>query len=383
MTLELSQSAQTARTALTPESTYNVVVDSVGRAGAAVVMALKHISQLPESVLAARLFQAPSVLFPRLSRELADTVIEALSSAGLQCSLRGCSEPFTPGDSDHEVALVIRDFSRMSGVLKAVMDLLGVGTIEAKKLLCVSPSVLMGRISLATVAALRQRFEPLGVQLDVSRPAKATFDLFVGACKPVERERLRGILAALGIPELPSCEGDPSSMMARGLSHEDGLRLWDAVSRGACPARLVNRDFQRFDLRLESAAFSPELASFLVETAGMPEQLVPRALQRLPLVTHRSIRFAEMHSYLERIAALGGQATGHLLAFQSFALAIDKRGDADRSRLLVQALAGLSPESAAAQLNGHTIEGPLTGTQAQWLQYELRQAGTLGRMVLR
>lgn len=366
------------------DAAYGIVVRSIGRAGAAVVTALKHISPLPENVLAARLFQAPSILFQDLRLDIAEMALAALSGAGLECELWQRGQPFTPGEGDHEVAIVVRDMSRMASVLEAVMGLLGVSAAQAKQILCASPTVLLGRISRSTVDALRRRFEPLGVELDVSRPAAARFDVIIGECGPLERVRVCGVLASLGVPELQSRDGAPQPMIAADLSRDDAERVWDALRRSNLPGTILNRDFQRFDVRLDDAQPSPELTAFIVETTGMPARLVPRVLARLPMVTHPGVRWEEMCRHLEGFAALGAHASGHMLAFQTFSLAIDKVGDLEASRRFLRAIGGLGPDAVAAALTGsRRVEGPLTGPLAQWLSHELKQVGTTGHLVLR
>ncbi|MCA9657726.1 MAG: hypothetical protein KC486_05240 [Myxococcales bacterium] len=365
------------------EGRYGVIVRSIGDAGAGVVAALRQISPLPESVLAARLFQAPSLLFQRLSREIATAAIDALEGAGLECALYEKGESFTPGRGDHEVALVVRDVSRTGAVLGAMMELLGVDANEARRILGTTPTVLLGQISSATVEALRRRFEPLGVALDVSRPSAARYDVFVGERSAAERAALRDILARLGIPELRGDDGGPQPMLAVDLSFDDAERLWEAVRRGQQTATILNRDFLRFDLRLDAAVPSPELTEFLVDTAGMPAQIVPKLLKRLPMVTHPCVRWDDLCAYIGRIAELGGEASGHLLAFQAFSLKLREVGDRAATLRLLRALAGLSAESAEASLAAGVVDAPLSGVIARWLAHELKKVGTTAGLVLR
>jgi hypothetical protein len=360
---------------------WSVVLRSIGTGGAAIVAGLKQIAAVPEQVIAARLFQAPSLLFQDLPREVAERAATALRQAGLECDIQPRGQPFTPGDAEHEVALVVRDYARMGSLLGSVVQLLGVGAQEARNMLCSSPAVLLGRISLATVEALRRRFEPLGAELDVSRTPAARFDVFLGDCPPADQARARQMVARLGLPAPDAGRSQP--LLAVDLSLRDAERLWDPLRRGNLPARVINRDFARFDLRLEAAPASPELTAFLVETAGMPERIVGKVLQRLPIVTHPNIRFAELCGSLDAIARLGGRASGQLLAFQRFALTIDKVGDADAANGLIRALAGLSKAEASAALATHRrIAGPLTHLQAHWLQFELKRAETSAQLVL-
>ncbi len=378
-----TQAEARGSTAAAAEGRHGVIVRSIGDAGAGIVGALRQISPLPESVLAARLFQAPSLLFQGLPQETAAAAIEALEGAGLECALYESGEPFEPGSGDHEVALVIRDVGRMGAVLGAMMELLGVDAGGARRILSTTPTVLLGQISIATVAALRRRFEPLGVEIDVSRPSAARYDVFVGERSEAEREGLRRLLERLGIPELRGDDGGPQPMLAVDLSFDDAERLWGAISRGQETATILNRDFLRFDLRLDAAVPSPELRAFLVETAGMPARIVPKLLKRLPVVTHPCVRWGELCRYIARIAELGGEASGHLLAFQTFSLRLGEVGDRPASARLLRALGGLSGEEADAALASRLIDRPLSGLIARWLAHELKKVGTTADLELR
>jgi hypothetical protein len=69
-------------------------------------------------------------------------------------------------------------------------------------------------------------------------------------------------------------------------------------TQASLPVRILNRDFQRFDARLDDAVDSRERVAFLVESAGMPD----------------------------RRAGSGGRATAHVLALQSFRLQVKRVG---------------------------------------------------------
>ncbi|QTA84022.1 Uncharacterized protein dnm_000140 [Desulfonema magnum] len=368
-----------------PKKEWRIIVRSIGNAGAGIIRAIRHVSPLSEAGVAALLYQAPSVLFDNLPRDVADQVSEMLCSAGLDCKVEGKDEAFVPGDADHEIALVIRDLSRMASVMQLVMEVLGVSLEKAREILCSSPTVLVGNVSLNTVEAFRRRFTPLGVELDVSRPDTALFDLFLGECSLSDSHRIRQILEELHIPMLETPSGSASQpLLAAGLSKAHADKTWERLRPGNMPVRLINRDFERFDVRLEQARPGPEITEFLISTTSMPENIVPKVLKKTPIVTHQNVPFAKMNEYLEAIVRLGGQASGHLLAFQTFSLCLEKVEDPGTCSRILQALAGLNPETAMkAVRSAHTVEGPLTHPQARWLQWELKQAGTEARMVLR
>ncbi len=363
---------------------YGILVTSIGTAGASIIPALKMASSLPEQILAFRLFQAPSMLFKSLTRPIASEAVKILRQAGVKCEVRHQDEPFAQGDSDHEAALVIRDVQQMSAVLESVMLLLGVPITQAKQIVCSTPAVLVGRISASTAEALKQRFAPFGVDVDVSYTPSATFDAFIGDVAASVRTQAVQLAQANGIDVIPSRDGDSGTIFATNVNREQAERLHSTLTRAGFPLIVVNRDFQRFDVRLEKAIPSSELTTFLVETAGMPERIVPKVLSRLPVVTHSSVNFAEMHGLIAKFGALGAVASGQLLSFQAYGLSIEKVGDMNASTMILRGIGGLSKEAAENALTrARRIEGPLSSTLARWLQHELKQVGTHSKVVAR
>lgn len=369
---------------MTGADSHRIVIHSIGDAGARMVGVLKKVLPLSEARLAALLYQAPSEILGGLTRDQAEQINTLLRSTGLDSRVLGPGESFTPGDASYEVALAIKDTSNMVAIAQLTMELLGVKLGKAREILCSSPTVLIGNVSANTVAALRRRFEPLGVELDVSRPAEATFDLFLGECLPLERERVKQVLRDLKLPLFNGSTGDPQPLLAVGLSKMEADKLWEQLRRTSLPVRLVNRDFERFDLRLDQAPNTPALVEFLVTTTGMPERVAHKVLQRTPVVIQQNIPFASMTEQLERIAQLGGKASGHLLAFQAFSLVVEKAGDATATVQLLQALGGLSQTEALAAIGPtQMMVGTLTNPQARWLQQEIKNVGGESRLVLR
>jgi hypothetical protein len=363
---------------------HRIVVNSIGDAGARLVGVLKQVLPHSEARLAALLYQAPSEIIGGLSYAQAEQINNLLRSTGLDSQVLGKGERFTPGDASHEVALAIKNTENMAAIAGLIMDVLGVNLDKARAILCSSPTVLIGNVSLNTVAALRRRFEPLGVELDVSQPSDACFDLFLGDCPALDRERVRQVLRNFKIPTVAARTTDAQPLLAVGLTKEQADLIWDQLCRTSMPVQLVNRDFERFDLRLDEAPQTPAMTEFLVTATGMPERIALKVLQRAPIVIQQNIPFALMTEQLEAIAAIDGRASGHLLAFQSFSLVVEKVGNPTATAQLLQVLGGLSrAEALAAVGSTRVMAGTMTNPQARWLQQEIKRCGGESRVVLR
>ncbi len=370
-----------------PAGDWRIVVNSIGDAGARMVGVLKQVLPLSEARLAALLYQAPAELIGGLTYDQAEQINTLLRATGLDSQVLRQDEPFTAGVAAYEVALAIKNGANMAAIAHQIMELLGVKVDKARAILCSSPTVLMGSVSANTVAALRRRFEPLGVEIDVSQPALATYDLFLGECPARERERVKQLLRDLKLPLLDAQDAAPQPLLAVDLTKAQADKLWDQLRRTSLPARLVNRDFERFDLRLDHAPQTgPEsqaMVEYLITTTGMPERIAPKVLQKTPVVIQQNIPFAAMAAHLEAIAGLGGKASGHLLAFQVFAVGVETVGDAAAATQLLQVLGGLSPEEALAAVGpARAVAGAMTNPQARWLQQELKRVRSESRVIL-
>ncbi|MCP4665298.1 MAG: hypothetical protein GY849_02940, partial [Deltaproteobacteria bacterium] len=281
-------------------------------------------------------------------------------------------------------ALVVKDMSRMASVGLLVMEILGLDVDGARKLLFSSPTVLVGSISANTVNALKRRFQPLDVELDVSRPEEALFDIFLGDCPPSDRAKVENLLKKYRIPMVEDAGKEKLPVLALGLSKAQADQVWHRLLRYNLPVRVVNRDYQRYDMVLEESPASKDMIEFLTDTTGMPEEVALKVTQQTPIVTHQNIRFDEMTEYLEAITLLEGRASSHLLLFQTFSLVLEEMGDKETTSELLQAIGGLESGQAFEVMNKtHRVEGPLSKPRARWLQWELREVGTEAKMVLR
>lgn len=369
-----------------------IVVNSIGDAGANMVGVLKQVLPLSEARLAALLYQAPAELIGGLTETQAVQINGLLRSTGLDCAVLRGDEPYIAGDGAYEVALAVKPGADMAAIAQEIVALLGVRIGRARAILCASPTVLMGSVSANTVVAVRRRFARLGAELDVSQPTRAVYDLFLGACTAHEQARVRQILRELKQPLLDEHAGDAQPLLAVGLSKSEADRLWEQLRRTSLPVRLVNRDFERFDLRLDAvprgshaadAARRQALCDYLAATTGMPPQLAPKVLARAPVVIQQNIPFGTMAAQLEAIMGLGGQASGHLLAFQVFGIVLDKVGEVPATVQLLQVLGGVQEVEALAAVGPQRTQvGTMTSPQARWLQQELKRVRSESRVIL-
>lgn len=376
-----AETAQQIDSEIVPEAV-RLVVRSIGTASFAIVSALRQITTLSEQELAERLFRAPAELFSGVPRASAEKAAEILRGAGLDVDVLPLGAVFASGDRDHDVALVPGDYTQMSDVLKEVMRFLGVDAKTGRRILCSSPTILVGGVSAATVAALRQRFEPLGVQLAVSRPSATTFDLIVCNCVPSIRSRLIETLRAAGAPMAEGgAQAADTSLVATDLDRATAEQIWDRFGRKNPSLRILDRAFERFDIRLDACPRTaiPEL----IAITGMPEKIALKVLERLPVIVQQGLTFEEARQSISRLLLVGAKAVDELATLQTFSMAITAIHDRARTAQVIRALLDLKEDAADALLRAlpARIEGPLSLPHARWLQAELKAAGATAKLI--
>lgn len=375
-----SQGDAARRPVLHAGAAYRLLVRSIGTADAAIVHSLRPLRAASDAELAALIYRAPSELLDHVDHDTGSKLVEVLCGAGLEVELAGTDEAFEAGVGDLEVALAVQRFDNMLGIVECVMRVLGVDHGAAMKMVSANPAVLLGSVSQATVDALARRFAPLGAEIDASRHAAAVFDLAAEAGDDTTTR----VLAEL----LPDANRSRSTA-AGGVFHAMGLdaaaaqSLWIELSRTAAKVQVINRDFQRFDVRLEAAPTTLATIELLTTTTSISEERAQRALTRLPFVLAENVRGPRMVELLEAVRACGGRATASLLALMSFGLALKPGGDRTAARPWVEAIAGKSAASEFSRPQCNALSDPLTKTQARWLQHELRNHGIASHLVER
>lgn len=355
---------------------HRLVVTSIGRATPSLHEALARVLPLSSQALLARLYQAPSILLDAISPELGHQLARVLRDAGLEVEVERGDVPFTAGVGDREVALHVADPSRFRAAVVEVAAFLGCPPARAAQLLWQSPAVLVGRVSAATVEALRRRLEPLGVALDVSTPDTARYDVLVADAAPGVRARVLAALRAEGLAVETS-----GPLAALGLSRAQADAVWRRLDRGV-PVRLLDHAFQRFDVRLDAAPDTPAVRERLVEATGMPASVAAKVLRRLPVVLHQGIRHTEVPARLRALVEVGGRASAHLVTFQTFDVIVEHASDLPAT---AAAITGLFDEpidelGSALRRLPFRLPGPHSPLRARCLRHELHAVGARVRL---
>jgi hypothetical protein len=353
------------------DSGRRIVVRAIGTASPAVCHALAQALPIPTEQIMRSVYQAPAVLLGGLSEEQARSIGGALAKSGLEIQVVSNDESIELGGPDFEVSVHVEDPRRLRAIAAEVARFLGCAPQRALLLLCGSPAVILGRVSEATVVALRARLEPLGAKVDASRTRDAVFDVFVDEHGQDLRMRIGRLLQEAGVATVAA-----GPLFAVGIPRALGETLYARI--GEDPRwRLLDHAFQRFDVVLEAAQDSPTMREAIVEVSGMPETLVPKVLARLPVVLASGRSGAEAGIALARLAEAGGKASADLISLARYDLVLESVVD----RRATMAILGEVLEAVDELPTRLPLRiGSLPRVKARWLVHELGTIGSRARM---
>lgn len=359
---------------------WSVVLVSLGRASSDLMEQLAELSGLSAERTRDAVFCAPSIVSTGLTQSNAERIAYAIQRTGADAEPLAPDEPLDHPPDDLAASIVLRDFENASAVQKELSHLLGISLDRAEALICHVPSVALERATANGLTPLRNRLARMSVEIDVSKPAEAIYDVYLGPCSASDRQLASNIVTQVGL-EPPPVESKMPRIVA-GVEFDLMKRLEGLFDLSALPIRILNRDFQRFDLRLDRiSGMSRELKAFLASTLGGDTNQAERVLGRLPVVTHRQLPYSETVEHLKTYVGLGANATPVIIALQSFSLHIDGIGDPARTTRVLTGL-GRQTEDAARQMvrGSGVLEGPFTYSAARWLQHSLEAAGCRVRL---
>jgi len=357
----------------TVEKSSRIIVKSIGRANAAVIRAVKQIVPGLDKDIASLLYQAPSELVKDVESNLAQKLASHLKEAGLDVSVDDGTEKIVPGDSDHEVALCIKDIKLMPLVIKEVAEFLGCDIIAARKIACSVPSVLIGNISKATAQALKNRFQDINVDVNISHATSAKYDIITWSDSP----RLQNsICEIMGIEYAQNKSNE--FVIALNKNHNEVNGMYEKLARVGAKIQVCNRDFQRYDIRLDKATDCESMRSYLENEAGIPQKVISQIFQRLPIIIHSDITHDAMEQALQKLNSIGAKTTGEPLAFQYYTLNVERVANRPEAVNVLTTIGDISEtEAVTALANVAQIPKRYTKTAALWLRHELKKTGTI------
>lgn len=368
---------------------FQISVRSVGTANASVISTLMHLDPSRKRIdWAERIYRAPSTLLRGLNHANAEEICGLLSSTGLEVSVE--EEDQTPAEREsptdsYDVALVVSRVEAVRPVVEEVVGFLGTEVDEALRIVCNAPALLIGKVSTATVTAIRGRFAPLGVEIDTANTRDDRYDMVVAVSSATVATRVWEVIEARLGPQpgrRPTRTGAAvvAPIVIVGLPHTDAEALASSLQSLGTAARICSRSLQRLDLRLDDIERVEDRRGFaeLVEDRfGVPGKIVPKLGENLPIILATDLRQEAAADHLLALESVGARATVIPLAFARYRIEIVVAGKPEDSSALLMALSGQSESTTRRALaDGGTFPASFMRLGARWLKAELERVGT-------
>lgn len=305
---------------LRPGERHSVVIKSIGTAAPQDAAPIAIGLGVPVQRVLEAFYQAPTVLVDGLSAEMAGHMAGLLEQIG--CLVDDVPEAY--GDVAvpelFDVAVHVSETARYPQITSELATFLGATEEQAARLLTTPPGIVLGSVSLATIEALKARLGQ-GVDMINSRPDVAVYDVFLAECEDHVRLRLFADLRTRGFAP----QADEGCILA-GLTKEEADRLWSAHKASGVLC-VVNRAFLRFDIVMTGGLDTPTSRDALKRVAGIPERILPRLFDAMPIAVIEALPEAELASALEAMTAAGLELRADLITFLHLGLEITGTSD--------------------------------------------------------
>jgi len=352
---------------------HRVVLASIGTGGFSHLPVLRRLRPVSDARLAELMLQAPSELALVGDAAAAEAISATLNESGLRTEAVPAEEPFQEGCGEFDIAVHLDDPERAPAIIALLCGLLGVDHVAARELLFGAPPALLGNVSAATVEALAPRFAALGATLVASRRDEARYDLVVGDCPP----RLHAHLLERAGRERGAMTDD-GPLVVENLDRQAAERLLAEVVRSSSRASVLDRAFERFEVRIDACPGTSEAARCLIELTGMPPAVAGRIPANTPIVLLGDVDRARAQAALGALSKVGARAVADLVTFRRYRVRIERATRADAAERTIERVTGRAERIGALP---HVLDATLAHGHARWLAVELCKAGDEARVI--
>lgn len=351
----------------------DVVVRSVGRATPALAAAVSKGLGLPVEAVVRSVYRAPAILLQRVAPELAERLCDLLNATGLEVQAVPEGQ-VVEAPPLWDAAAHVRDPARLPEAAEALARFTGLSVAAAQDALLTPPGVVLGGVSAASIAALKDSLPPGVVELVAVLPQDSRYALHLLPCAEMVARGVLEDVRKLGLEPL-----DRAGIIAIDLDHRSAQALWQRHSRTGV-LRLIPTAFLRYTVSLHGPlqAFSPAQAALLGERAGVPAELLPHLLGVLldaqTIGLHEDVTHADLPALMAAYATVGLNLQADLSTFKRYTLELTQAQDpALAQRLLVQQAAW--PEGQPLPAMPCTTAQALSRPRARQLQALLEAVG--------
>lgn len=325
---------QSKETSPPETSQYAIVVNSIGSSTLGSAAAVAKGLGITAAQVVNCLYKAPAVLVDKVEFHLAQQLTQLLKNIGYD--VQAVTQENLPDYTKpqlYDIAVYLKDPAFYTQATKRLSEFIGMDETEASRMLLAPPGLVLGAVSQSSVDAFKHY---MGDTLDIvaAPQAQASYDIFLGECAAIVKNRLLEDLQKAGIPVIAN-----TGLIASGLSSDQVEKLW-LRHKTNTNLRIVNQAFLRFDIALQPlpSEASATQKALLATTADIPCEYIDQVIADAPVTLLESIHAEQTAQLIETFHDAGLHVTAELISFQTLGLRIVQTNELSRTNQVLNQL---------------------------------------------
>jgi hypothetical protein len=273
----------------------NLIIQSIGTATPSVSKLLADAFLMPQEVVLRLLYNTPAPIFTEVEPIVAKQAYDLLTQLGLEVSLQSTEEPLPPKSEPVDIGLYLPNPLYLMTVTEQVANFMGCEQKEALNLLLSEPSIILGDVSMATAEALSKRVH---AEVIVSNPKNDLYTIKINTENKTTLTHLKHALKDISDNVL-------TAKYVENIDYTLAQIIWRRFHVDNA-VQIINQSHQRYEIILD--AVNPENPNYrktLIETVGMPDEIIDEVAQNLPLQLDESLGITAIDEKMTRYAAAG------------------------------------------------------------------------------
>lgn len=291
----------------------SVIIHSIGTANPIVSKILAEAFKIPQEIILKLLYNAPSVLFHQVSQELAKQAEDLLANLGLEVKVQDTTVALPKTQEQYDVSVYLNRPAMLPIVSTQLSEFLGCSTKAALNLLFQEPSIVLGGISKATAVALSKR---LDAEVVYSNPKKDLYNLKIETTDTAVLTQLQKIVQS----QFPSFQIQKKTSIS-DLNYLTSQKIWQAFHTQS-GIKIINQSHQRYEIILNKVSGNTYRPT-LIDEVGMPDFIIDKVLQHLPVQLEESLCFEVAQAKVEQFKSVGLDCTYAPLPYTKHQIQID------------------------------------------------------------
>ncbi|MCX7649858.1 MAG: hypothetical protein N2050_04830 [Flavobacteriales bacterium] len=307
----------------------NVVIKSIGNAKPQTVNALAETFAVDKSALLKLVYSAPAVFLKNVDEATAKKAEQLLKELGFEAEIKNDDFQIPPSSELYDIALYLDEPHKLHTVAQQLADFCGMKPDGALQLLLNDPATVLGNVSYNTALALQKRVD---AEVMISNPLKANYTITISDGDPIRMQNFYMLAQQLGL--------NIKGRKVTSLTYNQMQNLLQQIKDSSL-LRIVNEDFIRYRVVLNRFdKNNPASVQFLIQTIGMPDELVSRLEHYLPVYIEESLAAYNAVRLFENCKKAGLECTVEPVPFEKYHLKVEIHSNPSQVKKIVEPFFG-------------------------------------------